>query len=223
MRIPRGPRFRPWTPMVRGNPGAPACVADSAGKVGDVVIALIDETSPTGPGGIYYVVSAAVVLDQGTLAGPLRSIFGSGRTKPFHWVTEGSAVLDRMVRLICEGGVVTHVTVHYPTGRRRQEEARGLALSELVPLVVAEGVTDLIIESRSEREDGRDRGTLIEITRELVDELDYRWEPKTEPLLWIADAICGSVKQYLLGEDAGPFERLRAAGVIGDLRYRHLP
>lgn len=116
------------------------------------MIALIDETSPLGPGGIYYVVSAAVLLDPDGVADELGGIFGAGRTQPFHWVTEGSEVLDRMLNLICNNGVIAHVTVHYPTGRKRQEEARRLALSELVPLVALEGANDLIIESRSERE-----------------------------------------------------------------------
>lgn len=70
---------------------------------------------------------------------------------------------------------------------------------------------------------GRDRRNLVEIARDLPDPLRYRWEPKTEPLLWIADAICGAVKQYVLGEDPQPYDRLCSKGVIGELRHRNLP
>lgn len=53
--------------------------------------------------------------------------------------------------------------------------------------------------------------------------LAYRWEDEREPLLWLADAPCGVIKDYLLGEDTAAFDRLRAAQVLGDLRYRRPP
>lgn len=187
------------------------------------MIAVIDEASPEGPGGIYYVVSAAVVLDAEAIDPELGRIFGDGRRRPFHWSREGSETLERMVDVICAAGVVAHVTVHYPTGRKRQEEARGLALAELVPLVVREGAEELIIESRTEREDGRDRRMLVGIVRELPSPLRYRWETKEQRLLWVADAVCGAVKEHLLGVNDVPLQRLQAAAVLGDLRYRSLP
>lgn len=164
-----------------------------------------------------------MVLDADLMTQALAGLFAPGRTRPFHWVTEGPGVVERMLALLCECGVVAHVTVHYPTGRKRQERARADALSELIPLLTAEGATELIIESRSEPEDGRDRQHLIDIMRDLDDGPTYRWEPKQERLLWIADAICGAIKEYLLEEATAPFVRLHAAGVLGELRYRTAP
>jgi hypothetical protein len=127
-----------------------------------------------------------------------------------------------MVELLIQTGVVAHVVVHYPTGRRRQEEARRSAMVELVPLVVAEGAAELIIESRSEREDQRDRQSVIEGLRRAEQTIGYRWEPKSESLLWVADAVCGAVKEYVLREDGSWLDRLESAAVVNDLRYRTL-
>ncbi len=189
------------------------------------MIAVMDETSPTGDGAIYYVVSVAVLLDVDLVTRRLGAVLpvDRKRRRPFHWVDEGPKARDAMLDLLCTCGVIGHVVVHHPTGRKRQEEARGHAVRELVPLAVIEGVTELIIESRGEREDSRDRGNMIEIVRDLDAALAYRWEPKAEPLLWIADAICGVTKEYLLSEDPAPYERLRTDGVLGDPQYRRLP
>lgn len=187
------------------------------------MIAVVDETAPADRGGIYYVVTAAIVLDADTTRLALGSLLAEGRKRPFHWSEEGPAARGRMLDLLVGHGMVGHVVVHYPTGRRRQEQARRSALEELVPLAIADGAQELIIESRATHEDDRDRGALIEIVRQSGAALAYRWEDKREPLLWLADALCGVVKEYLLGEDSAAFDRLRSARVLGDLRYRRPP
>ncbi len=187
------------------------------------MIAVVDEAAPADGAGIYYVVTAAIVLDERATRGALAGVLPKGRARPFHWAQEGPAARSRMLDLVEAQGLVAHVVVHHPTGRRRQEHARRAALGELVPLAIGEGADELIIESRTSREDARDRRALIDIVRDAGASLAYRWEDKREPLLWIADAICGAVKEYLLGEDVTSFERLRSAHVLGDLRYRRLP
>jgi hypothetical protein len=188
------------------------------------IIAVLDETSPEDRRGIYYVVTAAVLLNAEEVVTGLDGVIPSWRQKPFHWATEGTRARERMLDLIADSGVVAHIVVHYPTGRRRQEEARRLALSELLPLVVAEGAEELVIESRSTPEDQRDRGSVIEALRHAEGAtIAYRWEPKAERVLWVADAICGAVKEYLLKESEEPLSRLRSAGVITEPRYRNLP
>lgn len=187
------------------------------------MIAVIDESSPEGPGGIYYVVSAAVLLDADVVGTALGALFDAQRTRPFHWTREGPEARARVVELLCTSGVVAHVTVHHPVGRRRQEQARTAALEELVPLIAAEGATELVIESRRPKDDERDRSTILDVARALDLVLTYRWEAKEERLLWLADAVCGAVKEYLLGEDAAPYELLHASGVLSEIRYRHAP
>lgn len=187
------------------------------------MIAVMDETTPADRSGLYYVVSVAVLLDEGATKDALADVLPKGRVRPFHWISEGVAARGRMLDLIEACGVVSHVLVHYPTGRRRQEEARRAAIRELVPLAVNEGARELVIESRATTADARDRQTMIEVVRALPASLSYRWEPKAEPLLWIADAVCGVVKEYLLAEDPHSFERLSESKAIGPLLYRAAP
>ncbi|KAA0233129.1 MAG: hypothetical protein EDR02_14460 [Actinobacteria bacterium] len=186
------------------------------------IIAVLDEAAPADRRGIYYVVTAAIMLDVDAVRRGLAEVVPADRTRPFHWSAEGPRARTRMVELLIETGVVAHVVVHYPTGRRRQEEARRNAMVELVPLVVADGAAELIIESRSEREDQRDRQSVIEAMRLAEHTIRYRWEPKSESLLWVADAVCGAVKEYVLHEDGSWLGRLELGAVLSELRYRTL-
>jgi len=79
-----------------------------------------------------------------------------------------------------------------------------------------------VIESRADRDDGRDRQTLIEVLRDTDTPLRYRWEDKSEPS-WDSRRCLCVVKEYPLAEDISSFKRLQAASVIEDLRYRRVP
>ena len=54
-------------------------------------------------------------------------------------------------------------------------------------------------------------------------DLYYEWRTKAEPLLWLADGICGAVREHLLQIDDQPFQALRGAGVIDQLIYISSP
>jgi hypothetical protein len=187
------------------------------------VIALIDEVAPEDKRGIYYVVTAAVLLGEEVDArGALSELLPAGRRRAFHWHTEGRTTREAMMGCIDRLGVVAHVCVHYPTGRRRQEAARGAAFEELLPVLIDDRVDHLIIESRAAAQDGRDKHTILEILRrtETTSALSYEWRGKGEPLLWIADAIAGSVRDHLLGETDIWLDALRRSKTVGELRYQ---
>lgn len=184
------------------------------------IIAVIDETAPEDKRGIYYVVTAALLLDSELVRAALTNVLPTDRKRPFHWANEGPQARDRMMTVLTDTGVIAHVCVHHPTGRRRQEEARRSAIGELLPLIVADGAEELIIESRSAREDQRDRQSVIEALRGVESAISYRWDRKSEPLLWVADAVCGVVKEYLLREDTSAFDQLQAASVLTEMMYR---
>jgi hypothetical protein len=87
---------------------------------------------------------------------------------------------------------------------------------------VREGASTLLIESRGAREDERDKATILDVLRHTEEAagLNYSWHPKTEPLLWLADGICGAVREHLLQTThAHYFERLQADGVFSNIRY----
>jgi hypothetical protein len=192
------------------------------------MIAAIDETTPEGNGGVFYVITAAILLnDRGETSRKLQEVTGP-RSRPFHWSQEGSQTRTRMVDLLCELGVLAIPWVHYPTGRKQQESARQKLLSEATVQLLGDGVDELIIETRDApgkgwtSQDARDEQTLRDTLRSLglgPEALSWSWQPKSEPLLWACDAICGAVREFLLG-DSEAFEQLVRAKVIDEPRYR---
>lgn len=53
------------------------------------MIALIDETTPQDSKGVFYVVTAAICIEQEDIAREAVASVTGQRTKPFHWATEG--------------------------------------------------------------------------------------------------------------------------------------
>jgi len=85
---------------------------------------------------------------------------------------------------------------------------------------MADGVAHLTIESRGEREDGRDRGVLLDTFRGTGGvPFSYDWRTKAEPVLWIADAIAGACRAHLSGGSPDWHDRLVATGVISGVVY----
>ena len=188
------------------------------------MLAVMDETSPSDSGGIYYVVAATIILheDSSQAREILRAVVSEpGRKRPFHWHIEGSDIRGRMIECLGELGAVAHICVHYPTGRKRQELARAEGIKTLLPLLLEEGVDELLIESRGEAlVDNRDKRVIIGTLQRLGNPtLSYDWRDKSDELLWLADAVCGSVREYLLGENNSYFEQLRELGVVTDPIY----
>lgn len=188
------------------------------------MLAVLDETYPELAGGIAYVVGAAVILaDEHEARAAVVGLFaGTPRRRPFHWHEEGPTARQAIIGVLGEIGAVAHVCVHYPTGRKKLEAARAGALQAIVPKIVGDGASLLLIESRGDLEDDGATAAVILDTLNALQrpgELAYQWRDKSESLLWLADGICGAVRQHLLQIDDGPLEALRAAGVVDDLKY----
>ena len=78
-----------------------------------------------------------------------------------------------------------------------------------------DGVTHLIIESGDAASDQRDRQTLLDaFAADGGVPFRYDWRSKAEPLLWIADAICGVTAEHLLEGSNAIFDRLANAGIV---------
>ncbi len=188
------------------------------------MIALIDEAAREGRDGIYYVVAAAVLLRDPTLASSqVAEVVPPNRTRPFHWHKEGPVARERMVGVLSSLEVSTRVAVFHPTGRKRQERARSHLLAHHVEQLVYSDVVELRIESRDlgsgGRQDGRDRSTILGVEQALEVDVIYSHAPKTDPLLWLADAVASVAAGWLLGEDSRWFKELQDRKVIGELEY----
>lgn len=199
------------------------------------VLAAMDETTPEGPSGIYYVVAAAIlVADADTASKVAAGSIPSDRSRPFHWHLEGETARRRMIDGMSEVGAVAHIAVHHPTGRKGQERARAEGLRAIIPKLLEEGVSELRIESRQDQDDVRDKTTIL-TTLEMLGKpgaFAYGWHPKAEPTLWFADAICGATRAWLLGTGEPHYDELVAAGVVtepiwlapsSDMRKSRLP
>lgn len=177
------------------------------------MIAIVDETTPEIGGGILYaVVSAVLVASEVEARAELTAVLGPSRRRPFRWSQEGPRAREAMVACMASIGVVGRAVV-VQCGRRGQERARAIALADTVRHVLSEGCSELLIESRSQAEDGRDRSVVLDTlaTVQPSRELRYGWHGKDEPLLWFADAAAGAVREHLQGEDAGWFGAIRGA------------
>jgi hypothetical protein len=189
-----------------------------------LVRAFLDEAVPVVRGHLAYVVAAVVGIqdDPDATKATLEAVVAKpGMRAPFHWHKEGRDARRRMVRCIIDLGVAAHVVVHHPTGRRHQEAARRVALQEMLPFLVHEGVADLTVESRGPEQDRYDRAVLLDGLRALENPaMTYRWEGKSNPLLWLPDAVCGAVSMFL-GDNGDPtwYDELRERGVITEPVY----
>ena len=137
-----------------------------------------------------------VVDDPDTARDLLRNVVAApGRTRPFHWHQEGPTARDAMCDAIDQLGVVSHIAVGHPTARHGQEAARAQALGHVLPRLLTDGVVEILIEHRSGRQDKRDEGVILDVLQAegRSGTLAYRWVVKTEPLVWIADALGGVV------------------------------
>jgi hypothetical protein len=167
------------------------------------LLAVIDETVPFVGGGVCYaVLSAVLLLDEAKALAELVDVIGD-RKRPFHSNREGPEARTRMLAAIERIGVIGRAVV-VQCGRRSQEAARAVALRTTVERLLEDGCRRVIIETRSRAQDGRDEAVILDLLREreTPGAITYTWERKTNPVLWIADAIGGAMHEHLSALDS---------------------
>ena len=99
-----------------------------------------------------------------------------------------------MVSLMNELPAIGISRVRYPVAPRQLERSRSSLFGMLTTDLVAEGVDEVLFESRSWA-DHFDRATLANLKADglVPEDLQVSWPDKREPLLWIADALAGIV------------------------------
>jgi hypothetical protein len=129
-------------------------------------------------------------------------------------------MLEMFVRLSLESSIY----VHEPLASRGDGRARSLCLNALLWDLWQRRVDELVVESRQEHGDYRDRQTIAfaQRARAASPILRYRFErPHHEPLLWLADAIAGAATASLA--DGAPYlkhlgDRVRRVDVRAKMR-----
>ncbi len=157
--------------------------------------AFVDESLRQGPNGLYVIAAVVVTLDFDAARDAARSMLLRGQHR-FHWRDENDRRRRLMIDRISELGVGCRAYVCRPVAVRREPRARALCLNGLLWDLWQDDVVELVIESRQEHNDRRDRRTIVGAQRaqRAHPDLSYRFAwPEVEPLLWLADAVAGAV------------------------------
>ena len=182
------------------------------------LVAAVDETVVELQGGVTYVL-AAVIFGEACAARQDARTLTANRTRPFHWHREGPTARNAAVRFIATHAIATKILARR-AGRHAQTAARAALLTELVAELANEGVGHVVIESRGQREDGRDRYVILNCFRKLTaPAFSYDWRTKAEPLLWYPDAMAGVVREHLTDGHSPGFSFLQSAHTVTEVGY----
>lgn len=194
-------------------------IADGRPINGDLLIA-IDESSPSNhAGGVAYVVAAAAMFTVPEVLGGLDQLFPGTRKRPFHWAREGPEARHAILDVIIAGGVVAVAHCSH-VSRKKQLSVRLGMLGDVSVWAASEGASHVMIEASDDVTIGRDKRVLLDRHRDTGGvPFAYDWRSKNEKLLWVADAIAGSVGEFVINKNSAWYDRLHDAGVI-DLRFR---
>jgi hypothetical protein len=159
--------------------------------------------SRTDPG--VYMIAAAIgetsEVDQ--LRAAMVDLKLSSSGPKLHWADESAPrrtlVAETIARLPVEGFVVVRASSESDRIERRRRKCLEHLLHELTAL----GCDELVLESRGRADDKRDRQLLDRLrrSRRLQSELHMTHiGGPADPVLWIADALCGVVVQERTGD-----------------------
>ncbi len=115
---------------------------------------------------------------------------------------------------MANSGVVAIANVRQ-IGRRNQAGARGDMIRLLADFTVNEGATHLMIEGSDQATMTRDRAELLDHHRNDGGvPFAYDWRTKSEPLLWIADAVARATGEWVAGKNLSWFDQLQSRSVL---------
>jgi hypothetical protein len=163
------------------------------------VLALMDESYPQMQKGVGYIVAVVVIVRESLATPALTTFFPDAKRKhPFHWHKEGPDARNRILGQMGSLGATVFAAVHYPTTLPALEASRARCIEGLVPQLVAHGVSELLIESRDSKGDANDRSVLAAALASGASSFKYSFDNKQRRVLWLADAACGAVRDYLV-------------------------
>ena len=166
------------------------------------MLALVDEYILL-PGHGCYLLACVVIPDDGR-ASIRRRVRRAAVGTHFHWKDERDDARLRMLRVAAEQAVRLIVLACRPIVRRDHERARTQLLTGLLGELAAGTTLDLLIESRQEVNDLKDRKVIAAavVARQISADLNYAHSgPDQEPLLWLADALAGAGMAHIRGDD----------------------
>lgn len=152
-----------------------------------------------------YLVGAAI-LDSAeceAVREELRPLLLPGQIK-LHWTDERARRRARIIDAIVSLGPMNVIVSHVSERRHKTERFRRKCLELMYFEFSAMELHDVTLESRSPKQDARDRAHIVAMQAQWLDRrirVAHR-RGGDEPLLWIADAVLGAVNSARLGEPA---------------------
>lgn len=173
---------------------------------GDHLTAWVDESgsnSALDPGA--YIMAAAITTANQVddVCAAIAGLRLSGQVK-LHWRDERARRQRAIAKTIATLDVEHMVVVTSPhSDRSVPERRRRLTMEILLPSLAELGVNQIIFESRGASDDKRDRVMLNHLRQQRIVETSLRIDHRvgrTEPLLWVPDALCGIVSASRCGD-----------------------
>lgn len=150
-------------------------------------------------------VLAAVVADPLTsdpVRDKLRDLVLRGKDR-LHWRDEQPRRRDRIAQTIADGDFVAIVTIGTPMRNSMQERIRSLCLEHLLLELQELGISQVWLESRSESSNRNDLRAVRDLVGHRMLDREVRVSfrrPLDEPMLWLPDAVAGTVTAAHRGE-----------------------
>ncbi|ACZ31619.1 hypothetical protein Xcel_2605 [Xylanimonas cellulosilytica DSM 15894] len=141
--------------------------------------------------------------------------------KKVHWYGASESHRDRIIDVVADLTLEAVVVARLGELGERDERRRRKCFETFAPTLASMGCTHLTLESRGPRDDARDRKMLEALrAQRRVDStlrLDHVPGP-ADPVLWIADAVCGAVVADRVGQSRWltQIERRTSVYVIDD-------
>ena len=146
--------------------------------------------------------------------------------RPFHWVDEGAVRRQTMLDLVGALGIDVFAVVSVAQTRHHLEHVRDRCLRELFRVIREADVDRIVFESRERAvsvtgQNRRDYTTLIEARHagDLPPRIRYEWVLKSDPIVWLADAVAGAV----LAAERGDMSWLDRLGQLTRVQIVRLP
>lgn len=160
--------------------------------------AFVDESMRLTPDNQGTYLLAAVVCDVAS-CDPVRETLRSLRYRRqprLHWHSEEDVRKTKIAACIGEIDLAATVVIGMPLAKSKQERARGKCLEALLPEMERQGVSRVIMETRTPSLIRRDQRLIDAIRGKGLITAGIRVEtarPSEEPMLWLPDAVAGAV------------------------------
>lgn len=145
-----------------------------------------------------YLLAATIYAEGTDPSFALRRAKPSGASK-LHWYDLDPKRQATSLEIISSVPQQTTIVAALPLGGTKTERARRKALEEIVRRLIDMDVCKLVLESRNDTHDKRDRELLVSMRRK-GEALNFDLEHvpgKDEPLLWVPDQILGAYGEVI--------------------------